>query len=163
MHQQSWQNIQAYKDGLVEFMESYDFNLHVTLSMNETSTLAGAKKKLREFDKRVNRKMLGSDWYKKPNADRFFYFAAAEHLDGDPHWHLLARANNPKIANVAFQLIWKAIVPSGSCYVKDVDEADDPEFYRRNLRGYILKEIERHEDYESFVVPYSFSKHTGVT
>jgi hypothetical protein len=146
-----------YRQIMERAMSGHDFTLFVTLNLNMMTTAEGALSKLRAFDARMNSKLLGTGWSRKPNEDRLKYFGALEHIHSNPHWHLLIESDNPMRVRALGNMVWTKLVPSGEFHAKLIADAPDPEEYRATLPHYMTKEFGNIEQLDSFVFPYQFS------
>jgi hypothetical protein len=119
---------------LREWLRCADFTHHVTLATN-----AGAfkpekmRQKLKDRDARVNRRLCGKRYRKKPD-ERILWIAFPEKLDVNAHWHLLlnvlpeqleALDERPDREPFDQELgrAWCSIVPSGSVSVQPIRSA----------------------------------------
>lgn len=124
---------------LREWLARWPFSRFVTLTLNEpgmgvghytSATAAHMRDRLYQFDGRMNHKLLGKDWQRRPD-NRMFHFFAPEKLTHNPHWHgvvcfygatgdeLLRQEN---IFDHYAPSIWSDLVPKGSVDVKPVND-----------------------------------------
>ena len=150
-------SIKEIKDGYGELLSAYDFNLFLTLNFHDQMMPERAQAKLRLFDAAFNRRLLGRKWSEKLNEDRLFYFAAAENLTGNAHWHLLVLATCPAKARAIGKLAWDKVAPEGSYHAKIIGAAPDPQDYRKTVTKYVTKQFANEKQYEIFTLPHSFS------
>jgi hypothetical protein len=124
---------------LREWLSNWPFSRFVTLTLNEpgtgvsrsiSSTAAHMRERLYQFDARMNRRLLGKDWQRRPD-NRIFYFFAPEKLAQNPHWHGVvyfygAVGDELKRQEAIFDRrapsIWKDLAPKGSVDVKAIDD-----------------------------------------
>lgn len=122
---------------VASMLKEHDWSFFVTLSSNDRSraskssgpsfaTTAGAeafmRNRLRNWDARVNRALLGKHWLLKPD-ERLQAFAVLEKPASNPHWHLLVqmRCQHPRRDFVeAAEVAWQALVAAGSVDVQPV-------------------------------------------
>lgn len=90
--------------------------------------------RLRNFDARVNRALIGPKWTRRPQ-QRLEAVCILEKPASNPHWHLLVnmRCNKPRedFADVA-QKVWHDLVPAGSVDIQPVSNMGA-------LSNYVLK------------------------
>ncbi len=114
-----------------------DWSFFATLSSNDRSrgsksaapsfaTTAHAeafmRDRLRNWDARVNRALLGKHWLLKPD-ERLEAFGVLEKPASNPHWHLLVqmRCQHPKRDFIeAAEETWLALVAAGSVDIQPV-------------------------------------------
>ena len=66
-------------------------NYFVTLTFNDFYRADIADEKLKRFGAYWDRRLLGRKWYKKPIEERTLFFAFAEHMDSNFHYHLAVK------------------------------------------------------------------------
>lgn len=112
---------------------------------------------MREFDSRVNRRLLGTKWALR-HSDRIWAFWFLEKGDSNPHWHGLVRffpADGRPINEQqnAFDReaegIWLKLVPGGSVNVQEIS-------VQRGVIDYVCKMIPYPVSYEHFITPDEF-------
>jgi len=117
-------------DEVIRFVAKQNFELFVTLAFNDAATPEVTSRslnreyrieRLREWDARVSRLLVGSSWAKS-RLDRPFFFAMPEKSLTHPHWHLLLRFDtydarkekHRRLFHDNAAAIWKQLVPRGS-------------------------------------------------
>ncbi|AZQ66603.1 hypothetical protein EF888_05275 [Silicimonas algicola] len=79
----------AYRDAWKTRLMKHAFTHYVTLTTNRADlSVAYVRRRLREWDARINREFVGSRWKERPD-ERMLWFAFLEDADVNPHWHLL--------------------------------------------------------------------------
>jgi hypothetical protein len=157
-------------DLIPEWLDNWRFHFFVTLSTNDADmgsrSSVGSNERysylrdrLREFDARMNRQLLGREWQRSP--DRMFGFWFLEKPDVNPHWHGLVRffasGDMDKLAlqKAVFQRealkIWTELVPSGEVDIQLI--ADQP-----YVSKYVVKSLGHDVNYSNFVVPDQFAR-----
>lgn len=113
--------------------------------------------RLREFDGRMNRKLLGTKWSER-HSDRMFSFWFLEKPDANPHWHGLVRffpADGRPIPGQAVvfdrdaESIWGKLVPRGSVNIQEIS-------VQQGVIDYVCKMIPYPVSYEHFITPDEF-------
>jgi hypothetical protein len=113
--------------------------------------------RLREFDGRMNRKLLGTKWAER-HSDRMFAFWFLEKPDANPHWHGVVRFfpadGRPIPAQEAVfdqeaEGIWLHLMPRGSVDVQEVT-------VQRGVIDYVCKMIPYPVSYEHYITPDEF-------
>ena len=83
---------------LRERLRAFPFTHFVTLATNGAEiAYPGARRLLREWDARVNRRLNGPKWVKRPD-ERLVWIAFPEKMEGNFHWHLVVEVD-PEIKN----------------------------------------------------------------
>ena len=128
----------------------------ITANFNRDSSLNSAKKTLGHWSAMVERSLLGKHWYKKEAHERISFFAFAEHLDSNLHWHLMLRLPDENMKN-HFRMIaanyWKQIVKSGSMDIQPILSEQD----RIKASSYVTKDLLKTENYLAFTMSTEFS------
>lgn len=124
---------------LREWLSQWPFSRFVTLTLNEPgmgalrqaeTTASHMRDRLYQFDARMNRKLIGRDWQKRPD-NRMFHFFAPEKLTTNPHWHGVVGfykahgdelRRQEKIFDRHTGNIWGDLVPKGSTDVKPIND-----------------------------------------
>ncbi len=120
---------------LLPWLSTHAYTHFVTLTYNQTDfykprqTLAIARDKLKHFHAKLDDKLLGSSWYKKPREERTFFIAFPEKIATNMHYHLLMRLHkrHEETFKAAASNIWKSIVRSGTFDCQAFDTAPNPE------------------------------------
>lgn len=77
------------KEDLREFVGRVPWAHLVTLASNDpTVRIDRMHERLKNWDQRVNRRMLGSAYWRKP-PERVLWMAFLETPKSNPHWHLV--------------------------------------------------------------------------
>jgi hypothetical protein len=136
---------------LIIKLDQYPFTYLVTLNTNVANSnipvrgmdafhtgkrnFEALKKQIREWEARVNRKLLGPKWQKKPD-ERLFAFLFYEKLAHNPHVHMLVIV--PPHQREAFERIakrtWGMLVPPGDVVIQPID-------YKEGVYQYVTKEM----------------------
>lgn len=151
-------NISKMRQAQVSWLAAYEFGYFVTLATNWQDycapydhrgldkRAARLHKRIKKWEARVNRKILGSKW--KNSKNRMFAMYFMEHMETNIHVHLLIqehRGVDSEEFSEAVDVAWSHIVKSGTTDVKII----------QNISGaitYILKEAHLPERYENFDV-----------
>lgn len=161
-------NPAATKDALLRWLAEWRWDGYITLSFNEPAKLnrlgdvtesetASRKHKLKEWEGRMNRRLLGRNWAKLHDK-RMFNFYTMEEPRFNPHYHGLVhfpktdqveRERKGKIFDKFAEEIWKYLVASGDVDVKLT-------FDREVIERYICKSIEDGLNYENWVLSSEF-------
>jgi len=72
-----------------ELLRDMEAEYFVTANFNMGTSYEAARKTLKGWHARLDRKLLGGSWCRKAQDERTQYVAFAEHLDSNLHWHLL--------------------------------------------------------------------------
>lgn len=75
----------------VDLCRGIDVQYSVTLASNQDGTIAGIRKRARDFCARMDRKLLGPSWSKKPAEQRTDGVFFIEHVASNIHLHGLLR------------------------------------------------------------------------
>jgi hypothetical protein len=110
------------------------------------------KDKLKEWDGRMQRKVVGTNWAKNHD-QRFVGVYTLEKLSTNPHWHGLVRFYEVSDEERRRQghefdqwahAVWRRLVPSGDVVVKSVND-------ERGAVGYIGKSLLDQLNFENWV------------
>ena len=161
--------VPALKTQIPLWLENWKFDRFVTLATNGANLPArtfGSRHDhltglLEEWDGRMNRKLAGPKWSKRPE-DRMWAFYFLEKPAANPHWHGLVRLTPPpgmlakhgELFDRHAESIWKALVPSGT--VKSL-----PIFDQRGVADYVAKSLPYPVSYAYFVTPDQFQAPVG--
>ena len=122
---------------LRDWLSQWPFSRFVTLALNErgigdsrqvASTATHMRDRLRQFDARMNHKLIGRDWQRRPD-NRMFHFFAPEKIITNPHWHGLVcffgaegdeLARQEEVFDRYAGAIWSDLVPKGSTNVQAI-------------------------------------------
>ena len=131
-------SLQTLSGALEGMLRDHDWSFFVTLSSNEYArasksvapSFASAARaeafmrdRLRNWDARVNRALLGKHWLVRPG-ERMEAFGVLEKPASNPHWHLLAKVHcrHPKRDfGEVVEEAWLALVAAGSVDVQPVN------------------------------------------
>lgn len=146
----------------------WPFDRFVTLTLNEPGdgthlsaerTARRMTRLLREWDARMNRKLIGRDWLHRPD-NRIFGFYGPEKISANPHWHGLVhffgadnaeRERQSKVFDDNITPIWNRVAPAGT--VESVFPAD-----LEGAVSYVAKSLCVGINYNCFILPDSFSR-----
>lgn len=142
--------------------EKFDFTHFVTLTTNDPTFRPDTmRKRLKEWDARVNRKLYGPKW--KEHADELiWYFAFLEKPVANPHWHLLLRIVGKFGSDLSEEstglsefatTAWKQVVASGTADVQEIH----PGTYK-TVAEYVAKELPGELQYDCFLTPDQFRR-----
>lgn len=102
------------------YIAEQGFSHFVTLNFNpnEPIEIDSAHIKIAKFGMKVDRKLYGRHFNKKPTPERTSFIAFPEHKSSNLHFH--AAVNSPDIFGFCRQAtkIWKELVPSGSINIQ---------------------------------------------
>lgn len=115
------------REAMRDWLTDKHFTHFVTLtSNNQVLSRELMKKRLRSWDARVNRAIVGPKWHKRYD-ERINWIAFPEKQNTNPHWHLLLQLLNEQIATfdvpgdngqTPFEKVvassWISQLPSGS-------------------------------------------------
>jgi hypothetical protein len=131
------------RSAFVTWLDRYAWTHFVSLATNDSSgSISEVRMRalLREWDSRLNRRILGPKWTQKPD-ERLFAAYFLEKPETNPHWHALVIGES--------EIFWKQLIGSGTVNVQPVN-------LKLGIASYITKEIGGMVQYNSFVVPRGF-------
>ena len=113
-----------------------------------------ARDKLKHFHAKLDDKLLGGNWHKKPREERTFFMAFPEKVATNMHDHLLMRLNkqHEETFNAVASDIWTSIVQSGTFDCQAFDTAPDPKGYL----SYVTKEQYRTLNFDHIIISNEF-------
>jgi len=138
------------------FITSSNSDFFVTANFNRSTNIEGARAALKRWGAMVDRKFVGKHWSKKEPSERVFYYAAAEHLHSNLHWHMMLKLPNG-VEKKQFVWIaenyWKQVVSSGSMDIKLLcNDAD-----KTKTAAYMSKVLWQPENFKAFTISTEFS------
>lgn len=127
----------------------------VTANFNRDVSYNGAREALRSWHLRLDRRLLGPKWQKKPAENRTQFIAYVEHLSSNLHWHLLVRPPG-HVSQTEFSAAakdaWGCLVEGGSLDIQIARSKAD----REKVASYCTKDLWIRENYEKFVLSTEF-------
>lgn len=134
-------HLHELKASYVDICRDLDVRYFVTLATNRDGTLAGIRKLAGNFCARMDRKLLGTSWNKKPPEARTDGVFFVEHVASNIHLHGLLRfpSGTGEGLRTTSAVIWNTLCPSGTVDWQAVDNL-------QSRVGYCLKE-RRFADY----------------
>jgi hypothetical protein len=143
------------------WLHSQPFTHFVTLTFNQRyhyqadRILEYSRDKLKFFHAKLDRRLLGSKWYKKPNEERTFFMAFPEKITSNMHYHLLMSVpeyHYEKFHHCA-QPTWLNIMQSGTYDCQKLD-ATIPN--SGGYASYVTKEQYNPVNFNNMVVSTEF-------
>jgi hypothetical protein len=143
-----------------EWLDQWSFDRFVTLATNDAHTFGDhdrgpqlMRQRLREWDARINRKLVGPKWCQRPE-DRIWAFYFLEKPETNPHWHGLIAFFPPWDCREQYELnfdlwapvYWKQLVPSATIDIQKISD-------QKNVSRYVVKSIRNDVSYRNFVLP----------
>lgn len=114
----------SYRDEVIALAVDLKPTHWVNLNLHRTATLETAVKNLKRWRVEILRRLFGRRFFELPDAELVQFVGCPERtLSGQPHFHLACRvppAVSAKFVRLAEER-WKAIVPSGSSHIVDMD------------------------------------------
>jgi hypothetical protein len=121
-------------------MADFKPTLFVTFVFNSAISADGARRKLEEFHKRIDGRLVGRAALRKPD-ERSVYIATIENPETNLHIHALFKTSD--LQSVRFGLvadkIWKQLAPAGNLVIKPVT-------YAEGAAAYITKDLRPDND-----------------
>jgi len=153
-----------------DWVNQWRWDRFVTLTFNQPGNgrpssgfsdpnMLALKDKLKEWDGRMQRKVVGSNWFEIPD-HRLFCFYTLEKPWVNPHWHGLVqfykvndseRLRQGEAFDQWADPTWKKLVPSGSVDVKVI-------YHDEGAIDYVGKSLLDQLNYEYWVPPDEFSR-----
>jgi hypothetical protein len=139
-----------------DFVKDQESHYFITANFNRDTNLNAARKSLGHWSARIDRMLLGKNWYKKNTDERVFFIACAHHLHSNMHWHLMLRLPQDGMRkNFLFNArdYWKQIVKSGRMDIQSVLSEKD----KKLTSMYATGETWQPENYNAFIFSTEFS------
>ncbi|MBO9399944.1 hypothetical protein J7399_10415 [Shimia sp. R9_1] len=152
-----YRNQISIRDAMREWLGPMYFTHLVTLTTNDQSfKRERMKDRLRNWDGRVNREIVGPKWLKRYD-ERINWIAFPEKAGVNPHWHLLLQLTSDQIRDLGasndFNRIvkrtWSKLVPSGS---SDVELIKASVADSTTVADYVTKSLGYEPNIEDFVI-----------
>jgi len=142
------------------WLHSQPFNHFVTLTFNQRyyyqadRILEYSRDKLKFFHAKLDRRLLGPKWYKKPTEERTFFMAFPEKVTSNMHYHLLMNVNSNYIDKFYYYAkpIWFDIMQSGTYDCQKLDSKPNSGGYA----SYVLKEQYNPVNFNNMIVSTEF-------
>ena len=149
-----------------EWLRTWKWDRFVTLTFNQSGNgrpvrsdadIAPLRDKLKEWDQRMQRRVIGSNWFNVPD-NQLFCAYTLEKPGLNPHWHGLVhfwmapddeRRRQGEIFDRWANETWQNLVPSGDVVVKVVT-------YEGGVIDYASKSLLGEVNYENWIAPDSF-------
>lgn len=126
---------ELYRSEAIRWMAEFKPALFVTFVFNSQTSIDGARRRLEEFHKRLDGKLVGRRALHKPD-ERSVYIATVEKPDTNLHIHALFKLSD--LQAVRFGLvankIWAKLAPAGNLDIK-------PVCYAEGAAAYITKDL----------------------
>lgn len=144
----------------IRWLDRWRWTHFVTLATNDQGGRLRPQRLyyfLREWDARVNRRLFGPKWSRRPD-QRLFAAYFLEKPAVNPHWHALIMLDDPDPAvrlrqarelRIEGMRAWRPLRQSGTFDIREVD-------LRRGVEKYVTKELGYMVQYEHFVAPRQF-------
>lgn len=139
------------------WLDQQNFTHFTTLVFNKQETLDSARDKLKKFHANIDQKIIGVNWYKKPQDQRTFFIAFPEHIQSNLHYHLLMKINEEHIERFERHapIVWEKLVKSGSINIQPFRIANKANGSQGHS-AYCLKEQYKNQNYQSFIISREF-------
>lgn len=110
----------------VEWLSSDNYDFAFTVNFNRETTLIGAERKLRQWARSIDRKVLGRRWNNANPEKRVKVIGFPEHPNSNLHYHLLVHTPvNPLKAQRLAVSEWKRLVKSGDLWASALGSQED--------------------------------------
>lgn len=137
---------QNIRRGYQDWVEAGKWHYFITLSCNRKTSVAALTRLVRRWDNDVNRKALGTRYWKHPEK-LMHYIGFPERLEKNAHAHLVVRrpivrdvrrgANYPHLwFRYACRDYWETLVKKGSFHIEEIDAKDPLD----RISSYVTKE-----------------------
>ena len=143
------------RKSMIEMLRGMNPEYFVTLNFNWDTNYEAARKTLKAWHARLDRELLGGSWSRKPQNERTWFVAFAEHFDSNLHWHMLlglGDGTDTMRFEEAVDRCWKKLVISGSVDVQHLDTDKD----KACTANYVTKDLWQQRAIESFVLSREF-------
>ncbi len=148
------QSTHRERHAMREFLADTHFTHFITLALNDPMASVGrARRLLRDWDARMNRKLLGKRWHRKPD-ERMNWIAFLESPRDNPHWHLLVQlldgqeaayeATRGETFSSRARVIWRELSRSGTFDCQCIEDG--------GVKTYVTKQLRNPETWENHVI-----------
>ena len=128
-----WNTLHRNKEirtAIRKMLKTYKADYMITINFNRATNFDAAKKILKELQARINRKLFGKWWLRKPVSERTEFVAFVEHPNSNFHYHVLFRlAEMSKSKLLIFRLTLepylKSVIASGTVHVSKLMTDED--------------------------------------
>lgn len=155
-----WKTLE--RNAIRDWMAGMHFTHFVTLtSNNQMATRYFMKDKLRAWDARVNRDVVGPKWQKRID-ERVNWIAFPEKFGVNPHWHVLMQLLPEQLEELesrcpledrlfddVLRQSWTKFVPSGTVDVQPIRVGRDD---KKRVYDYVTKSLGHEPNLEDFVM-----------
>ena len=140
---------------LRKWLTEFEWSHFVTINFNQATTDLSARRALSRVHQRLDEKLFGKRFYKRPDADRTFFIAIPE-MASSPHFHALFRvpAEKRELFETWAPVIIKNIAQASSCDITPVQSQSD----KQRIASYITKDAYAPRAIENFIVSSEFNR-----
>jgi hypothetical protein len=148
------------KHAVREWLTEQTWTHFVTVAFNEQTTDASATRLLRRFHQRLDTKLFGRRFFKRPPESRTFFIAVPE-TASNLHYHMLFRV--PPVVHDRFvtelPAILKCVAQAASYDIQPIPTDAD----RARIASYITKDAYQHRSIENFIVSSEFNRRCATS
>ena len=151
-----------YLEELRIFLCKQKFDFFGTLVFNDTVSSPITQKRwldclyqrIYRFHQHTDKKILGPNYWRFPIEQRTFFFCFIEHLNSNPHGHLLITAPAGKSQHYAAiaPAVWNKLCPAGDLLLSPIVGEDN---LRRTV-SYATKDLVCRQNCEEFIISSEF-------
>lgn len=138
---------------LRKWLVASDWSHFVTINFNNATTDASARRTLRRVHQRLDAKLFGRRYYKRPDSARTFFVAIPE-IASSLHFHALFRVAGDKhqLFVTWAPVIIKNIAKASSCQIDAIKSQAD----KNRIVSYITKDAFAQHSIENYIVSSEF-------
>lgn len=143
------------KETIREWLTQQTWTHFVTVAFNEQTTDASATRLLRRFHQRLDQKLFGRRFFKRPPDARTFFIAVPEQA-ANLHYHMLFRVPPDVHERFTAELpaIVKSVAKAASYDIQPIPTAED----KARIASYITKDAYQQRSIGNFIVSSEFSR-----
>jgi hypothetical protein len=143
-------SMRKLQDEFRRYLANRPLSHFITLTTNEDRNSRYMQKKIDQWFRRINRRMLGTRWQKKPDEWMIGFFFC-EKVGLNAHWHGLISLLEEQYDLFETKLpdVWNELVPSGNT---DIQRIGPTEKDKIAVSNYSTKLIKSFENYDNFYI-----------
>jgi hypothetical protein len=144
----------AIRKAVCDMLAERQWDYFVTASLHKAANQLTARNALKDWHKRLDRKLLGGRCHRKDDA-RTFFMAFVEGGETNLHWHMLVKLNCEKhdLFSPVAEQAWSQVVPSGTLDIQQIQSGTT-----NRVAGYATKGLYEDKAIEGFVISTEFQR-----
>ena len=144
------------RDAFINTYAKEEFDYSATVVFNEPRSIDFVRNRLREWHKRLDRKLVGPNHTNKPNNQRLFFVGCIEHPNTNIHVHMMVKLPSLDKAHT-FELyapfLWDKVTVTGDLVCQPITS----DIGKLKAIKYMAKDMWQEAAFENFIISTEFS------